>query len=111
MFSTCSMCPVENDDVVEKVLQRFAPESLSILQPAGEGLQLLEQLGGESTKHGVIVLPDRGGAGPVYTAIFEKKSALVLRMQSMQLLQVELSESDEEEEFADAEAEIIAQEE
>ncbi|MEW5304004.1 MAG: hypothetical protein WDW38_003196 [Sanguina aurantia] len=98
VFSTCSMCPLENDDVVQRVLQRFSPESLSMLPPSGEGLQLSSQLGGEATKHGVMVLPDRGGWGPVYAAVFEKTSSLVLRMQPVQLLSVELTDSEEEEE-------------
>lgn len=101
------MCPVENDDVVDKVLQRFSPECLSMIQPSGEGLLLSDQLGGESTKHGVMVLPDRGGSGPVYAAVFQKNSSLLLRMQSMQLLQVELTESDEEEDYGDEEAVVV----
>lgn len=63
VYSTCSISPLENDKVVERLFKR-----------KGEGLRIIhEELPlGEKTEFGTLVLPDRGGWGPLYISVIEK---------------------------------------
>lgn len=63
VYSTCSISPLENDKVVERLFKR-----------KGEGLRVIhEELPlGERTEYGTIVLPDQGGWGPLYISVIEK---------------------------------------
>lgn len=63
VYSTCSISPLENDGVIER------------LHESREGLfrvAALPETAGEATRYGRIILPDVGGAGPIYTAVVEK---------------------------------------
>lgn len=51
VYSTCSISPLENEKVVEKLLKKQ------------EGAKLLQQ---------EYILPDQGGNGPIYFAVIEK---------------------------------------
>ena len=63
VYSTCSISPLENDKVVERLFKK-----------RGENLRLVrvELPLGEETEFGTIVLPDRGGWGPLYISVIEK---------------------------------------
>jgi 16S rRNA C967 or C1407 C5-methylase (RsmB/RsmF family) len=75
VYSTCSISPVENDDVMSKMLKKRG-ETVRVISPqtvlgelAGAGMPHFES---EATKYGALVLPDRGGWGPLYFAVILK---------------------------------------
>ncbi|KHD87463.1 MAG: hypothetical protein OM95_14325 [Bdellovibrio sp. ArHS] len=64
VYSTCSISPSENDEVIRKLLKKKK-----------DAVKLVEAslgVGGERTDYGVIYLPDRCGFGPLYFSIIEK---------------------------------------
>ncbi len=64
LYSTCSISPLENDGVIEKLLKKKKNE-VHILQakPA---------LDPERTKHGFQYFPDQFGFGPLYGCLIQK---------------------------------------
>jgi len=65
VFSTCSISPMENDDVVQKLIKKRKPEVLR--QPDLDRLDFVEK-----TEHGYQILPDRCGFGPMYFSVLQK---------------------------------------
>ncbi len=63
VYSTCSISPLENDGVIDKLLK--SREGLFRIVPVAEAM-------GEATRHGWIVLPDTSGCGPIYSSVLEK---------------------------------------
>lgn len=65
VYSTCSISPLENDRVVERLFKK-----------KGEGLKLVrEDLAlGEETEFGSIILPDKSDWGPLYISVIEKEN-------------------------------------
>ncbi|MGZ3801323.1 MAG: RsmB/NOP family class I SAM-dependent RNA methyltransferase [Bdellovibrio sp.] len=64
VYSTCSISPTENDEIVRKLLKKKK-----------SAVKLIESspiLGGEKTEYGVIYLPDQCGFGPLYFSVIEK---------------------------------------
>ena len=91
MYSTCSISPLENDQVVirallsvqdqmrisvsseaQHMLQQSGTKSGDVSGTATKLAEMLHQLGTETTEHGVMVLPDRAGAGPMYACLLHK---------------------------------------
>ena len=91
MYSTCSISPLENDQVVSKALSILqAQMHISIssdsqqllkepsefpLEPSSASTSLghlLLRLGAEPTEHGLLVLPDKAGSGPMYVCLLLK---------------------------------------
>jgi 16S rRNA C967 or C1407 C5-methylase (RsmB/RsmF family) len=73
LYSTCSICPLENEMIIEKLLRkrqgRFEEVDLKGLHP-----ELNDSA--ESLSHGYIVLPDvQDGAGPLYFCLIRKKTS------------------------------------
>lgn len=64
VYSTCSISPTENDEVVRKLLKKKKTSVKLIEAPVG--------VGGERTEFGVAYMPDACGFGPLYFAILEK---------------------------------------
>ena len=64
-YSTCSINPKENDEVIEKLLQT----SMYKLKPL-----LLNCDFGEKTKYGFLILPDQNNFGPIYACQIQKKT-------------------------------------
>lgn len=65
LYSTCSISPLENDKVIEKL---FAKQG-------GQVRQIKINLDiGEPTEFGHMILPDRTGHGPLYLSLIEKVS-------------------------------------
>lgn len=91
VYSTCSISPMENDEVVSKALANMqgqlevstgtANQYLGRQHAPGAGKSvldslpgLMQQLGAEATEHGVIILPDQTGAGPMYVCLLMKNA-------------------------------------
>jgi 16S rRNA C967 or C1407 C5-methylase (RsmB/RsmF family) len=71
VYSTCSISPLENDGVIERVLKRKSDEVM--LDPDGSDLSDLEP-----TRYGYQIFPDRhGGVGPIYLSRLVKKVARI----------------------------------
>lgn len=73
LYSTCSICPLENELIIEKLLRKrqglFEEVDLKGLHP-----ELNDSA--ESLSHGYIVLPDvQDGAGPLYFCLIRKKKS------------------------------------
>nr|BFD62157.1 SAM-dependent methyltransferase [Bdellovibrio sp. HM001] len=64
VYSTCSISPAENDDVVRKLLKKKKSAVKLLEAPLG--------VGGERTELGVAYMPDQCGFGPLYFAVIEK---------------------------------------
>ncbi|UOF02820.1 SAM-dependent methyltransferase [Bdellovibrio reynosensis] len=64
VYSTCSISPTENDEVVRKLLKK-KKDSVKLVEAA-------VGVGGERTELGVAFMPDKSGFGPLYFAILEK---------------------------------------
>lgn len=68
LYSTCSICPMENQKVVEKLFQRNKDLVEEIPTDSAPMFQ------GEKLDHGTIILPDvSGGLGPLYFCLLRKK--------------------------------------
>ena len=72
LYSTCSICPLENELIIEKLQRkrqgRFEEVDLKGLHP-----ELNDSA--ESLSHGYIVLPDvQDGTGPLYFCLIRKKT-------------------------------------
>lgn len=65
VYSTCSISPMENDQVVQKLVKKRKPEILRL--PAIDQLDFVEK-----TEFGYQVLPDRSGFGPMYFSVLQK---------------------------------------
>ncbi|KAL0021804.1 hypothetical protein WJX77_002119 [Trebouxia sp. C0004] len=91
VYSTCSISPLENDQVVSKALALLQDQMhISISSNPKQMLkehdqlpsepfrastslaELLRQVGAEPTQHGIIVLPDKAGSGPMYVCLLLK---------------------------------------
>ena len=65
VYSTCSISPEENDQVVAKLVKKRNPEIIRL-----EWLEELDFI--EETEHGYQILPDASGFGPMYFSVIEK---------------------------------------
>lgn len=71
MYSTCSINPIENDQVIAKLIKKkkkVSPQKIHWQYPEFQP---------EPTEFGYIFLPDRHGFGPIYFSLLEKDAAKV----------------------------------
>jgi 16S rRNA C967 or C1407 C5-methylase (RsmB/RsmF family) len=74
VYSTCALSPLENDQVIEKLLKK--KEGFRII-PAEDWQSLSQgspwQLPNlQMTKFGAMIYPDENGHGPIYLSVLEK---------------------------------------
>lgn len=80
LYSTCALCPAENDEMIERLFKKFNKNQISfeLLEPVTD-----ESVKGrfteiifpdfEKTKYGYAILPDKqNGAGPIYFSLIKK---------------------------------------
>lgn len=67
LYSTCSICPMENEQVVEKLMARHPQEAAEVV-PENPGAELARRL-----SYGQIIMPDASpGLGPLYFCLLRK---------------------------------------
>ena len=85
VYSTCALCPIENDLMIEKLLQKFNKEQDTIqVLPIEYDKQEIKSFCSaelpdfEKKKYGAQILPDiQNGAGPIYFSIIKKTKSIV----------------------------------
>ncbi len=84
LYSTCALCPQENDEMMERLIKKFNKDgtSFEFIEPAPK-VEEIEQYVNiklpsmEKTKYGYMILPDKAdGAGPIYFSIIHKQKSL-----------------------------------
>ena len=85
LYSTCALCPQENDGMIERLYKKFNKDgtAFSLLEPLPELSQIsafapaLTLPGFEKTQYGYMIMPDvENGAGPIYFSIIKKERAI-----------------------------------
>lgn len=66
VYSTCSLSPLENDQVIARLLKKRQGE-VAVRSP-----QMAPGIHAEKTEHGWMILPDKTGFGPIYFSVMEK---------------------------------------
>ncbi len=69
VYSTCSISPIENDDVIRKLVKR---REVQILHPEFLSEFSSSDLVLEQTEFGYQILPDQSGCGPMYFSVMRK---------------------------------------
>lgn len=85
LYSTCALCPEENDGMIDRLYKKFNKEgdAFTLLEPAPELSQISDFTditlpGFEKTKYGYMIMPDKqNGAGPIYFSIIKKLKSAV----------------------------------
>lgn len=79
LYSTCALCPDENDGMIERLFKKFSKntKAFEILKPSPDekvkDFANFEFPSIEATKYGYQILPDvQNGAGPIYFSIIKK---------------------------------------
>lgn len=84
LYSTCALCPEENDGIIERLYKKFNKDgaAFAMLEPSPDLSQVsafapsLSLPGFEKTQYGYMIMPDRqNGAGPIYFSIIKKLKA------------------------------------
>ena len=85
LYSTCALCPQENDGMIERLIKKFGMESFVIekslssapfdkLRDHGEVRDHNNHILLEPTLYGYQILPDKSnGAGPIYFSLIKKQ--------------------------------------
>ena len=83
LYSTCALCPQENDGMIERLYKKFNKDgtafSLLAPEPKIEEISDFVKLtlpGFEKTQYGYMIMPDKeNGAGPIYFSIIRKEKS------------------------------------
>lgn len=84
LYSTCALCPEENDGMIERLYKKFNKENdaFSILSPEPDNT-IIGKFSNlvfpeyEKTKYGNMIFPDtQNGAGPIYFTMIKKNKSL-----------------------------------
>lgn len=85
VYSTCALCPAENDEMIEKLNKKFnkSGNAFELLEPSPEIVEIknftdIKIPGFEKTKYGYEILPDKqNGTGPIYFSIIKKHNSIL----------------------------------
>jgi len=80
LYSTCSLCPKENDGMIERLYKKFNKDgsAFTLLKPQADVSQIsafteIVLPGFEKTEYGYMIMPDKEkGSGPIYFSIIKK---------------------------------------
>jgi len=84
LYSTCALCPQENDEMMERLIKKFNKDgtAFEFVEP-NPNLEEIKDFCTvslpkmERTKYGYMILPDTsGGAGPIYFSIIHKQKCV-----------------------------------
>lgn len=83
VYSTCALCPQENDDMIERLYKKFNKDgsAFELLEPKPDVSEIAKCANitlpeFEKTKYGYQILPDKQqGAGPIFFAIIHKQKS------------------------------------
>lgn len=84
LYSTCAICPQENDDMLEKLIKKFNKEgdAFTFIKPSPdlseiEAFVKMELPEYEKTKYGYEIFPDvQNGAGPIFFSLIKKEKSI-----------------------------------
>lgn len=84
LYSTCALCPQENDEMIERLFKKFNKDgtSFKLIEPSPNVDEVLNCVKislpeWEKTKYGYMIMPDKqNGAGPIYFSIIQKEKTL-----------------------------------
>lgn len=84
-YLTCALCPLENDLMIEKLLQKFnkGNDTIQVLPIEYDKEEIKSFCSAdlpefEKTKYGAQILPDiQNGAGPIYFSIIKKTKSIM----------------------------------
>ena len=84
LYSTCALCPQENDDMIERLFKKFNKDGsvFKLLEANPQPDQIkscckITLPDYEKTKYGYQILPDKqNGAGPIYFSIIQKLKSI-----------------------------------
>ncbi len=84
LYSTCALCPQENDDMIERLFKKFNKDgsAFKLLEanPQPDQIKSCVKItlpDYEKTKFGYQILPDKqNGAGPIYFSIIQKLKSI-----------------------------------
>ena len=85
LYSTCALCPQENDEMIERLYKKFNKDgnAFKLLEPAPQLDEIrnctnIQLPGFEKTKYGYQILPDKeNGAGPIFFTILQKQLTIM----------------------------------
>ncbi len=85
LYSTCALCPEENDEMIERLYKKFNKEgdAFTLLEPSPDISEISDFAdiilpGFEKTKYGYMIMPDKqNGAGPIYFSIIKKEKSQI----------------------------------
>jgi 16S rRNA C967 or C1407 C5-methylase (RsmB/RsmF family) len=78
VYSTCALCPDENDGVIEKLIKKFGEQTVSVCTELPDTQNTVMFCSAalpeaERTEHGFHILPDvQNGAGPIFYTLIRK---------------------------------------
>ena len=84
LYSTCALCPQENDDMIERLYKKYNKDgsAFSLLEPKPDLSEVssfapaLLLPGFEKTNYGYMIMPDKqNGAGPIFFSIIKKQKS------------------------------------
>ena len=84
VYSTCALCPQENDEMIERLYKKFNKDGQNFVQlepePCVKEIEKCVDISlpkWEKTKYGYQILPDKqNGAGPIYFSIIMKTNSI-----------------------------------